>query len=824
MDSQKLQGLLQDYKTHSKAGSVELEIGISNVTRETFANVFEKVRDSSKLVGIELMFDFIYDKPGMDTNNLAKSIKSIRFNLNCEKVESVFYDKKRLTAPVIISSGAVVPYVVRLSSETTINDFVSLSNPLVRVKVRASFEFGTWRIDMTQVKTADFTAIKKIADELKRKLFKGRNVTNFLDIDPSEVDAYEIEIEHVDTSEIGRMRVEDLDIVGKLWGLVDGKYIDDLKYQAAIYRIAQHIISSKSKQETFLNPENRIKKLANSVVSLTKRSYAEINPPEGFYIAPKLDGTHIMGLVESTTCIVLGEKYREFVNPDKVCALSIFDGEYVSKNNTLYIFDVMRFDGRELHTEPFTTRFEYLPEIVRLVGEMVGKDKNAPLVEMQAYSRISGGNLRDLVTGILEESRNFDIDGIIFTEPSENYQNTRNFKYKELKHNTIDFLAIQLPEKYINVYPYVARPGKTIHVLFCGISGQMFKSLGLIQLGIYKELIKSKKSGEGEKKGWARDAQRDYFATHFVASSNPHAYIYYHDSKAEPVDGHIIELAMDVTKMDWVFNRIRTDRVADGGYFGNDFRIAELTYINYVDIFEVSDLWAISLNPEPMEYKSVVDFRASALRTAVNNYASGTMVVVCPRGMAEIPTKVSAIIYVDSDPRTIANIIAGKYASEQTANVSAFVRNYGPGAISAVGNILTCINGFDSFCDSFDHLAAFMAGARENVQSGGFLVLSFIDGAKIFTGTVGDLGDRFKVDCNAKATKFTGIAQTATIVDGGEPHTINLVSVEKVTEVAKLNGFKLIENKQLTDYGSKKPFSEDAGFIDLFRVLIFKAI
>src|SRR5438477_9191077 len=37
--------------------------------------------------------------------------------------------------------------------------------------------------------------------------------------------------------------------------------------------------------------------------------------------------------------------------------------------------------------------------------------------------------------------------------------------------------------------------------------------------------------------------------------------------------------------------RIRDDRKLELNYLGNDFRVAELTYINFIDPFEFENLW-----------------------------------------------------------------------------------------------------------------------------------------------------------------------------------------------------------------------------------------
>lgn len=824
-NKQYLENMIKTYKDKSQStANIELELGVLGLNRDEFAKIFTKLREHEDFKNARLVYiiDFIYDSiNGLlpDKNNLTKYIKSKHFDSKGQKIADVTYKKERLIHPLTINN--MLNYNIKLSKEESIDEFRSLISPLVRFKVRAEFDFEfnkqMWRIDMSFVRMVSFNSIKSDLMTVKKRLFEGVTIDNILDLDPINFNKYEMEIEHNDPTKIQQLGAADLDIISAVWSKMDAEYMKSTMYQSAIYKIASVIVGNRDLVETFKDPTNGIKKLANQVIMLTKRFYFdEIYPPEKYYVAPKLDGIHCLGYVEGSKCVVLNTTYMEFNNINTTADLCIFDGEWIEESQTLFIFDCMQYEGKPLHKEYFETRLKYLPEVAKLLKKFIKK------VEVQDYNRING-NLEDLVAKIRAKKRAFNIDGLIFTEPNENYKNTKNYKFKDTKDNTIDFLALRLIPKYLNMHPFVERKNYDIYLLFNGISSRMFNNINKKQLSFYKEIIKSANL----------TPSYEYFPTHFESSANPLSYVYYHDPTLGDIDGKIVELSYD---KEWVFSRVRIDREVSNSYFGNDFRIAELTYVNYIDEFTVDCLWdrpnkyVVSLVDSV--YKQYMRYKTNAIGTLMKRYLKDVNLVldISPQDISSIINAgASNVIFIDKDPKNIADIIIGKFKQHSKTHIAAKLADFGKKLdLDYKANVVTCTN-IQEFCDG--NVLNLFANVKANLMIGGYFICVFIEGENIFddikqTTLEFKENDTSKYIINGlfKSTVITGVSQKIKVTDNKE-HDEFLVSRKNLIDTAKLNKFNCILNDALIKFANEDNFNlteADREFLQIYRVLIFQ--
>jgi hypothetical protein len=253
-------------------------------------------------------------------------------------------------------------------------------------------------------------------------------------------------------------------------------------------------------------------------------------------------------------------------------------------------------------------------------------------------------------------------DGIIFTRTTQTYRDTQNFKWKPPEHLTIDFLAIKAdtlsfgPSAALSTSPpnrpdfarYERHRGhtfgagksnkkgeskrattksKTRYVLMVGITDRMFKQCGLMFPNEYVQLVES------------IDAEivigsmikSKYFPVPFMPSItiadsevDQTTNIYDFDGP-DDLHGHIIELSW----VDgWVFHRTRTDRdveLSTGTYYGNNYKVAELTLQSAINPLTLKDLIAPHSTLSQSIYFQKTDDMYLYLRK-FNNYVKQTMI------------------------------------------------------------------------------------------------------------------------------------------------------------------------------------------------------
>jgi SAM-dependent methyltransferase len=343
--------------------------------------------------------------------------------------------------------------------------------------------------------------------------------------------------------------------------------------------------------------------------------------------------------------------------------------------------------------------------------------------------------------------------------------------------------------------PYVDAPGHELYMLFVGVNPAMYSALGMQRCPGYGELFA----------GTASSTAR-YFPIQFSPSDSPLAYLYSHPADGPAIEGRIVELrraaesdsarrkrAPSATPVDWEFVRLREDRQRDvergAAYFGNDFRVAEMTWLNYIDEFPLEQLWLGA----GADYFATPRAGVYLAQTSVMNFAK-TRLIESLRGAPFVvdlgagrgsdlgryaSAEVGHLIAVDNDRAALAELVRRRYEMMRrrgapigaaaprppssrglTVHIVAADAN-GPAAalvakLQAVGlppagaDALVCNLAAHYFMATAETMKNFVAIARAVVRPGGTLALTVLAGDlvhRLFTESrigPGDSWDRLE--------------------------------------------------------------------------------
>lgn len=446
---------------------------------------------------------------------------------------------------------------------------------------------------------------------------------------------------------------------------ISPEYLEESAYQAEVFRVASHIIASTSLLEQFRHKLG-LKDLLPPVVPLTRAEYFDIFPPAGHYLTDKADGVRAIAYLGGEgRCTVLADKRYDFAvsNEQKLRRdrsgapmITLVEGELVTHRRppqkpggpaaskapakkpgepamTFYAFDVLVVAGDSLVEAAFEARLEAMPVALSLLQE-VASTEIAFAAKTYVHLGATPQAIHDAVRELTQRKQPYETDGLILVEPGKPYRDTVTRKWKPIEHMTIDFLARRAPRAVVGAgkAPFVDKPGHKLYFLFVGITPEDFSALGLQHCPGYQDLFGGRQTRD------ERWNSGSYFPIQFSPSDAPHAYLYQHPegSPFGDIDQQVVEArcrgecaaAGSAQLVDWELVRTREDRRREllaRRYFGNNFRVAELTWINYLSVFRLEELWE---GPE-MGYFREAKSGAYRAQTAVVSF-------VKTRGIAEL--------------------------------------------------------------------------------------------------------------------------------------------------------------------------------------------
>ena len=485
-------------KSFQKNSDHELEIRLHNNNSSNSSiqiidhNTFTRVRNylifDSKVGGLGLKYDM---KTTLDITNREGNVRiSIDGKDNIKKfwlmnqLDEIQYSQIKKTK---IKNIDITDYNTRISlsneeklnskSKDTIKNLDILKDDTkvkyYRLKNRYYIydSSGLFRFDLSSVKSEESTTFFK------------SNVLN-------KAPQYEIEIECLQNN-------ENIDVIAKkliyntslVLSLIQNNSIitktSDMKSVIESYgKTIQHKNSNNkkfrgNKYENSYNP----KFIAANPVTIHPinlvQSNTNINILEPYAITPKADGDrYLLYIVDSTNKQIHGNIYMidigmnvKYTNYNlNQYAGSIFEGEYISDNNTIYLYDALFYKGNDVRKNKFNrslskrdnksdkSRIEYLEEFLNNNKDVIGEGSDNKLVLTKKQILYSNGE------DVFEKSRelwhkrntyDFNIDGLIYIPLNDHYPIRGGgwhslLKWKPSEFNSIDFLVRTLKDEQGN--------------------------------------------------------------------------------------------------------------------------------------------------------------------------------------------------------------------------------------------------------------------------------------------------------------------------------------------------------------------------------------
>ncbi len=488
---------------------------------------------------------------------------------------------------------------ISVSRETPIGRFDVPSWSIVRAKVRVSAVRGRWRIDLTAVIQAPYSTLggglKTMRDEIFGGIHTPADVAKLSD----QRFKYEAEIEFM-SGDDPRPYFGDLEaICDELFGGA-GEATGKQVVPAHLMRDIAKIIGQRG---------STIKQLGNQVTAVTRATWGEIYPPNGWFASVKYDGKRAFYYARGDTAsVITAEGVIEWSRGDD-SAPCLADGEWMADEGVMYLFDCMMYDDKPIVDAPYPVRRAK-------ISDCVAADKSAKCLAKQFVEL--GDDWRDQLTAMWQaacDGSQTQPEGLIFTSREGSYSDCRSLKWKPVEHNSIDFLALKCSTALLGTAPYLPRADHTLYILFCGISESARKTYGITMLPRYETMVHEDGS---------------YFPIQFAPSVQPLAHMWYvPDDGVTPhgkiaPHGKIVELRWAADSANWQFMRFRTDRESERGYFGNDFRVAEITFLNYIDVVKFDDLLSppstYFANDASTAYKPANAFKRIVIGGALRTY------------------------------------------------------------------------------------------------------------------------------------------------------------------------------------------------------------
>ena len=329
-------------------------------------------------------------------------------------------------------------------------------------------------------------------------------------------------------------------------------------YQEIIYDIAKFL---KPHMLNKFKHEYGLKQLSNQVIELNKVLYLTTlqNTITNYYITDKIDGLRTLLYLTNSKSYTVSDVLDSIdITVDDIC---ILDTE--KYNNDYYIFDVIVFNGKSLLEEPFEERMKYF-----------SKFQNIKNIKIKPFIRLTT-NYREQITEFKnDKSKPYHVDGIILTPYDGHYNTMKVYKYKPPDQLTIDFLIKKYPDNLLEDLKYKINKNKTLYVLFCGISKDIFYKLRMNLIDNYQSFFPNIDINHLPK----------YFPIQFEPSSHKNIYFFWSDNTK--LDGEVGEFLFNIHLKEWDLKKIRYDRKNDvqrGNYFGNNYKTTESIWMALSD-------------------------------------------------------------------------------------------------------------------------------------------------------------------------------------------------------------------------------------------------
>ena len=818
--------------------NIEVEYKLKLTSEEIKSFLVKKQIDWASKCEIEQSVNIIY-KTGMDS-----SIRRIIFTKQNKATD--FY-KKKVLLKIPINKGRIF---LSISEELPLKGINSTKPELFRIKNRLSVNLKRYRVDITQVKTilnADFENNKQIVLNERTKLFQHINGIS----DPKILynkfigtcdDSYklEMEIEFLNTPDINASDLEFDNI------LLDIPELNEVISYNVILRELEYLSNIKLGQLS-------LKKLLSKATSITQISYRKIYPPIDYYVTIKADGLRCILYVSDISYVLSSSGSRTLAqySSDKK---SIIDGEILytndpKKEQVVFLFDILMYEDESCIDKSFKDR-------IILLNKFYNNFKPSETVKgikikifLKKYHFITE-DLRGSFKNVIEEPFNYPADGYILVEPNKGYYDTKNYKIKE--HNTIDFMAIDLPKILEKDKKYTPKQGYKIMLLFSGITRIDLEGLGIQPLSGYTKIFSNISSSS-------------YVPIQFSPADLPNAYIWYVPNKLHSTFKEYMNIAKRYLKselifveleaifnkgkfVEWKYYGLREDRLGESEYYGNDLiKVAEQN-------------WFISQNPILIKnmhlppdnvYFNVQKDKMYWAQTSATSIAKKLMIIYARDNIPNLTVLDLAAgkgqqlghfmdagfkkgIFIDIDRVAITQLIEKRYSmmkskyyqtkkmktlvavqdlnqpnEETIKNVLSLISANDPNAVKP--GLIMCNLAIHYLVYDLDHLKNFGSLVSKLIEKKGYFIYNTLDGEKVFnllkeTDTWSIHEDnvlKYQIKKLYKVNKLVGFGQKIAIklpFSGEDLYEESLVDIKVVNEYFKKIGFTIIKTGSLLDY------------------------
>lgn len=814
---------------------VEIELRYKNSNKDLIYAVYDKLSaDSSIKNTIEFSINII--------NKSANYESHIRSKIFCvDGSVDKYYIKRNIAYENI---GA---YKLNAAIEKPIDAFKMESNPLARIKARVSWFIDSWRVDLTFVLSGEFKSFNLA--NIKEKLFKCNASLSQLRgiLESQNFTSYEIECEYIPGASKLPSKADIDNIMTKLNGYFNDKS-GEILYIAELLDVRGYAGSL-----------GNFSSVRNKAMSLTKSMYMEIFPPIGWYVTEKSDGVRCFILMEAQRLLVITDNIKEYKLSEPAPFRVLCDAEFI--NDTAHIFDCMIYEN-PVFNQGFKTRLEYLEKCADALNGRVPEVKTVA----KKFAKITNENLKTVFAEVYKAKRAHAIDGLIIVSADDSYRKTKNYKWKSHEHNTIDFLAFKYPGPFRDVMS--AKPDHDLYILMTGINHEKRIKMGIKLIQQYDQMVSTK---------FPNLNSAEYYPVQFTPSINPRAYMYYHPKKDGDINGKVVEMRCDdcrsmVSK--WALVRVREDRKMERLDFGNDYKIAEITYNNYLDPLTFEEL----SNPRGGYFEKVADniykssngYKRFVITQALEKHFRDAEYIIdeaSGRGgdlMRYYNIGVKNLLCMDIDPSAITELIIrknsgvekqyGKNANTRiNTRVLALIEdlktpyktminnfNYYGFAEGAINGII-CNFALHYLCKTQANLHNVLKLNSEMLKVGGLFMFTTMNGAKIFDllSSV-DVGERWEVfegdqikyaiRRDYKGDTLQNVGQMISILlpmSNGKLYEEPLANIEYIIESAREFDLELVEeypfSRMLGEYDGDLS-DDDKFYIGLHHVVILRRV
>lgn len=552
-----------------------------------------------------------------------------------DKSKTNYYKKQSLCAPFYMIEQNCIPCKVTLNKESAISDDMGFD--FIRFRSRQSTILGEWRLDITYVNTLnshDILQIKKYRDFMFTQCMT--------EIDIKKISHVEVELEFIGSV----LTIESFNII-------NNPTLNQITItrDACIRTIANVLNNHTSKKI-------ELKHVVNNPIELSQKTYKKmLRNIDEFYITDKIDGYRVVLFIYSEVMYILsGKQFKSVKLVEPINNESfpiILDAEMTVSENIHDIDEYHVFDIIEKTSELNDTFEKRLSRFNNLINKLA---KNG-LRHKRFHKIVKYSDIKDFY---LKNNTTYKTDGLILIRNGATYSQTKNYKWKDK--TTIDFLAKKCPQSLLGINPYIIKPGKSLYLLFCGMSKKDYHTMNIEFVKNYSHMFK------GVCNKYNKLVQ-DFLPIQFEPSLNKQAYLCWLDNNN--LDNKIIELYMD--NNEWVLDKVRHDKdndVCTKLYYGNYHKVAETLFMNYInpltidDISQPTDIGYFHENNNNMI--NIRKFNNYVKRKLLTSMRDKSRVIDLAAGQGQdlpkyIDAKVSSLCMIDIDVHAISELVVRKH-------------------------------------------------------------------------------------------------------------------------------------------------------------------